>query len=369
MEKKSEVLGFFLVLLIFVLILMYAQTSRYGSLSGFIAYIPDETESVSINLLQPEDNFITNHSAIEFVCEYQGNIILKKAIFYLQDYNGEEIDRQEIDLPPRNQSEYSFDYLFVNSGIYKWNCDFVDIYKRTYTSDASYVLTYDGSPPVISLSAPADEELFDTIWEEQTLEFQFSIEDLFSSECNLLVNDTIEETFTAEPVSNHVISKSFPEGEYIWKVSCIDELGNQGASNEREFKVNVIEDSGESNSNSNTGTSSSSGSSGSSDMESSVSNNSGNNEEEKSDETENNLDKTGNENNLQSDEARKINPVENLRVFVGRVIAPILGDKLSPVTVLLFLSIFSIISALIVVRIHHKRQGLKDKVELEHKLR
>jgi uncharacterized protein Veg len=111
--------------------------------------------------------------------------------------------------------------------------------KSSYTLEITK-LFIDETPPRITLLAPADEEVV----QKGIVSFEFRGKDQSPFSCELmLTSDGVwwESRLKLELIENNtqksVSLDNFVEGDYRWRLSCEDELGNRGDSEAWDFSV------------------------------------------------------------------------------------------------------------------------------------
>ena len=117
-----------------------------------------------------------------------------------------------------------------------------DSFENTNQSEAvSFIL--DRTGPVITLLSPVANSTENST---NNITFLYNVSDDLTalSRCDFYLNDLINDTLLAVKKSElQTINKTLLNGNYTWKVSCLDVLGNSGNSALQPFQVIVLDQS------------------------------------------------------------------------------------------------------------------------------
>ena len=135
-----------------------------------------------------------------------------------------------------NNNYNNFSLIGLSEGVYEWDVNVTDDAGTSRINGTSRIFTVDLYAPSISLSSPLNE----TNSNSSSINFNFTVEDSMDSHlvCNLSVGDTVDENFIV--VNGSLVNRQISgisDGEKLWNVTCIDDAGNRGYSENRVITI------------------------------------------------------------------------------------------------------------------------------------
>jgi len=194
-----------------------------AALSNYSFSVSDPDE-VLVSLNSPLNATYTNNSSTDFNCSISSiddyttmNFILENSSFVFANVSA------------AIKEENNFSYSFSEEGTYFWNCAARGV--NNSLSGGEFVVSYDATTPVVSLTEPADDVAYTG---GRDVSFSFSVSE--ESFCNLSVGGSVVRSFSL--ASEGVANIFYDVGNYEWSVSCVDRAGNAGVSSTRNFVIN-----------------------------------------------------------------------------------------------------------------------------------
>lgn len=172
-----------------------------------------------INMTSPENNsIISEPTLLEF--EVTDNYDLNR-VWFVRGGNATEVEGVfsiDIESWPEGPSEFA-----VRARDSVGN-----------QAEQTYRVIVDRTPPTVSLVSPENNGSSDV-----HVNFTYSVLDSYDAEldCKVYIGGTGYEQHTAVNGVENSWSKLLALGEYRWKVQCVDDAGNSGTSDERQFNV------------------------------------------------------------------------------------------------------------------------------------
>ena len=126
--------------------------------------------------------------------------------------------------------------ITLSDGIYTWTVNATDATNLEGTDNSTRTFTIDTQAPSIALHNPLANESFS----QGIIIFNFTVTDNTDTAmvCDLIVDSTVEEDdFNAQNNTPVNFTKSFGAGTHLWNVTCLDNAGNLGISQTRNFTV------------------------------------------------------------------------------------------------------------------------------------
>lgn len=148
----------------------------------------------------------------------------------------------------RNQTNQSIivnnTFNFINktysssSGNYIWNIECCDSSNGCFFAANNYSFSFDLDAPIVNLVYPSNSS---TITSDENLYFVYNVSDLSSVEdCSLYINNELKSTENSITKGiNLTFNEFLDNGIYSWYVSCIDEGGRTGFSQNRTINVSI----------------------------------------------------------------------------------------------------------------------------------
>jgi len=204
------------------------------------------TSSVCSNLLFPENNFYSNSSSLEFICEsFSSNTTqLSNVSIYIWDSSKNLIFYNVTNISGNYNVSY-FNFGSFNEGEeYSWACVSYDNFSNFSFGSSNYSIYFDLTLPAISLVSPANSFSYSG---SQTIDFVYSLEEENPDSCSLILNN--QKVLTRNIISSGENSFSYnvPVGSYEWNIECIDLASNIAYSSEnRVFSISSISSGGSS---------------------------------------------------------------------------------------------------------------------------
>ncbi len=105
--------------------------------------------------------------------------------------------------------------------------------------------------PVIELDDPEDDEKIETSKNSKRVYFEYTVTDDSEIDYCVLIIDGDEEERHENPETGieHEFEENLREGEYEWKIKCVDVNGNIGFSEERDLEIDEKSTPGDSSDN------------------------------------------------------------------------------------------------------------------------
>jgi hypothetical protein len=186
-------------------------------------------------LLSPDDEAKTNSLANDFVCNISSSELqLSNVTLYIWNITSDLVYNVSQNISGET-NETTLNYTFNEDGNYTWNCKAYDNASNSDISDSNYTLLINTAEPTINLILPDD----DTSTDNTSIDFEFNVsDDNDIINCSLIIDGSIEETDTSITKDiTQEITNSFSEGEYEWKIKCVDEYGNIKNSETRDLEI------------------------------------------------------------------------------------------------------------------------------------
>ncbi len=135
----------------------------------------------------------------------------------------------------------TFNYInktYSSSGDYIWNIQCCDSSNGCFFGANNYTFSFDLAAPIINLIYPPNSS---TITSDDNLYFVYNVSDLSSVEnCSLYINNQLKKTeYSITKNSNMTFNEFLDNGIYTWYVSCVDEGGRTGFSQNRTINVSI----------------------------------------------------------------------------------------------------------------------------------
>jgi hypothetical protein len=130
----------------------------------------------------------------------------------------------------------------LNATIYYYNitsCDASGNCRTNGTFNFTTLQNANPAAPVVSLLEPANNSADGNGY----VIFKYNVTDIYNIiNCSLLLNSAVNQTASniVKNISLELPVSGLSNGDYLWKVSCINSLGNAGTSSERNLSVNNI---------------------------------------------------------------------------------------------------------------------------------
>ncbi len=212
---------------------------------------------IRTTLNTPENNTYKTQNQTTFNCSSQTDqeFSLSNVTFYLWNFTRDNEENTTLIFNQTksitgNSNFTTFNYTFENESSYLWNCLTINNHSFFSSASENYTLTYDTTFPNVTLVSPDDSETFTG---EQEIDFGFNIIEENLDNCSLIIDNVSEETETSIDTSiTNYFSKSLSAGNYSWKVNCIDLVGKEINSTERNFTIEEAEEEEEDGSGSET---------------------------------------------------------------------------------------------------------------------
>ena len=162
-----------------------------------------------------------------------------------------------------NLNSTNFTFNDINDGVYSYNCESSDNSNNTFFSADDYTFTVDTTKPEISLLSPSNG----STQTSSSITFNYNVTDNFNlTSCSLVFNGATDQTDTTitQGISQSFSKSSISNGDYTWRVNCLDIASNQNTSLTYDIEINVASSGGGDSSGSGGDSGDSSGSGGSS---------------------------------------------------------------------------------------------------------
>jgi len=130
-------------------------------------------------------------------------------------------------------SQISNNTLFANPGLYNITAYYPATQNYTSGSKTYYLTVNDTTPPNITMIYPANNATVGT----STIIFQYQVQDASAIQnCSIYINNTINKTDTGVIAGQlSTFSIDFTDGNYTWKIGCVDIYRNAANSTARNF--------------------------------------------------------------------------------------------------------------------------------------
>ena len=127
---------------------------------------------------------------------------------------------------------------YTSSGNYIWNVQCCDNSNGCFFGTSNYTFSFDLESPSVNLVYPSNSS---TITDDSNLYFIYNVSDASSVEnCSLYINNQLKKTETSITKDiNLTFNEFLDNGVYSWYVSCTDEGGRTGFSENKTINVSI----------------------------------------------------------------------------------------------------------------------------------
>ncbi|MFH1972702.1 MAG: S8 family serine peptidase [archaeon] len=192
-------------------------------------------QAMQTTLTSPADNSITNTNPTSFACSSIANETAELANVTFSIWNSTSLVYNETTDKQGATNSSSFSYIIPTDGTYSWNCLSTNNKTQSVYASANYTRIYDTIKPAITLTSPADKQIYSSSLQEIT--FQYGVTDTNSIDnCSLIIDSTINATDASATGS---FTKSYPIENYTWYTNCTDSANNQNMSEQRTFNIST----------------------------------------------------------------------------------------------------------------------------------
>lgn len=197
----------------------------------------DIVKNVTVNLLQPVDNYYANQSEINFSCYAESNNSLENITLYVWNNTGDIYYSDTNIISGTNATSY-WVYSLLN-GDYFWNCRAYNNLSQYGWSDVNRTINMNSSEdnivPMVTLVSPSDGYSSNI----KTVTFVYRVSDASDIlNCDLFIDGNLKETDnTITKDINQQFITNLEIGVYSWKVVCYDAYNNQGNSSSRQITI------------------------------------------------------------------------------------------------------------------------------------
>src|SRR3989338_314680 len=142
-----------------------------------------------------------------------------------------------------NLNATNFTFNDINDGVYSYNCESSDNSNNTFFSADDYTFTVDTTKPEISLLSPSNG----STQTSSSITFNYNVTDNFNlTSCSLVFNGATDQTDTTitQGISQSFSKSSISNGDYTWRVNCLDIASNQNTSLTYDIEINVASSGG-----------------------------------------------------------------------------------------------------------------------------
>ncbi|RMD67600.1 hypothetical protein D6817_01130, partial [Candidatus Pacearchaeota archaeon] len=211
-----------------------AATSTYSNYNGTTTTtvtVGGGANAPSVILVSPANNTFTNSTNLTLIYNATDvDLNIANATLIL---NGQpNITNQSAVL----NGEYSnFTLTNLADGFYNWSVNVTDLTNLVGSSE-TWTFTIDTQAPTITLYNPLANESIGI----STVTFNFSVSDNIDTTltCDLIVDSSVlENDFSAQNGSFVNFTETIGAGFHLWNVTCLDDAGNLGASETRNFTI------------------------------------------------------------------------------------------------------------------------------------
>ncbi len=131
--------------------------------------------------------------------------------------------------PVLNKQGNNFTINSIPEGKYNWSVNCTDAFGLKNQSAETRIFYADRSPPVINISYPKGNGIFD-----KNITFNFTVTDVLDSNlsCNITVNSSVvDANFSVQngTLTNRTVS-GITDGYHVWNLTCWDNAGNTNTS-------------------------------------------------------------------------------------------------------------------------------------------
>lgn len=192
-----------------------------------LLYVTYDDQGPNIILLDPVDNHIQNFSNINFSFTANDQLSgLENCSLYLNN----QLNKTNTSMIESVTTNFS---LSLQNGLYDWFIKCYDNSTGNYFNNSEIRrFGIDLLPPNITLILPANESTYSS-GEPVKLEFNFS-DVSENATCDLLINDSINQTSVNWPNLNQYFLIYLANGGYSWQINCTD-VYNRSALSEKRF--------------------------------------------------------------------------------------------------------------------------------------
>lgn len=191
-------------------------------------------EALTVTLVSPADGIFTEDTTPDFaftIADFTTNVTCDLLV------DGSNYGDQDV----IDNGSYSITAnTALDEGLHAWN-----IHCNGDTGAQDWEVTVDTSDPTISLSEPANEEVFSS--ENRRPDFTFTPDDNLdtSLDCELYIDSATQGawsvTVNAGDSETISLTQDLEWGQHDWNVECIDEAGNIGNSATRDLFMGGLE--------------------------------------------------------------------------------------------------------------------------------
>ena len=187
------------------------------------------TPMPEVTLVSPANNSYTNSQETIFECSAtapnDGVSTLSSLAFYLWDSLGALVDTQSVSVSG-NSTSNQFNATLVSEETYAWNCEATLEDLNSSFALENYSLTYDTTPPEVSITTPLDQEDV-----SGTITINAAASDSSGIASVLFLLDDVElETDTISPYETILDTTTLEDGAYVLTAVATDILGNSATS-------------------------------------------------------------------------------------------------------------------------------------------
>jgi hypothetical protein len=197
----------------------------------YVTYAPPPT----VILFTPANATWTRATTVEFNFTAQTLLAIDNCSIYL---NG--VFNQSNQTPITLTANNSINVSTLAEDDYLWNLTCRDTGGWNGTAPASFLLSVDRTPPLVTLVAPPQHNLTAFFLNN----FTFNVTDrAVVRNCSIIIDGIVANTtLSTQNVSKGVnasLMATLMQGQHNWSVNCTDHAGNTGASGERNITVEV----------------------------------------------------------------------------------------------------------------------------------
>lgn len=208
----------------------------HGVTLDFIEITFEYSELTGTILEQPEDNYATYNTTVDFRCSsaHSGTSI-DNVTFYLWDSASAEYATTYRDLVDANAQNETFNVASITNDTYSWNCEYITTDSVITRAGSNYTLTMDTTKPSVDIRVPLQDII--TFNSANTSSLNITATDTNLDNCWYFINeDHTNTTFTC--ASNTTITFPTSGGKTIY-VFANDTAGNEHM-NTTTFNINDV---------------------------------------------------------------------------------------------------------------------------------
>jgi PGF-pre-PGF domain-containing protein len=186
----------------------------------------DLADLPNVTLIEPEDGYETNVTALNFTCSATDNTGLKNITFFTNTSGvWQSVGTKNI---TGTSNSSTWNLSGITDGGYIWNCLVYDGDGSPDWAESNYTFSVD-TPPAVEVVEPENR----TNSTNQTVTFSFNVSDNRDSflNCSIYINGVLNQTnSSAGNASTGSFELNLSEGDFAWYIVCRDSFNSTNQS-------------------------------------------------------------------------------------------------------------------------------------------